>query len=154
MGRHTVFTKAMGDRICQGIRAGKSLSKICQEEGMPEKSQVLRWRGMPSLQKFRNQYDLAVQDRTDAWAEQVIDIADDGENDTYIDGNGNVKTDFDVVQRSKLRVDTRLKLMSKLAPRKYGDRLDITSDDEQIVPLMVFNMRPAEAKKPKKTKKE
>jgi hypothetical protein len=35
--------------------------------------------------------------------------------------------DFEWVARSKLRVETRLKMAGKLAPKKYGEKLDINA---------------------------
>ena len=50
--------------------------------------------------------------------------------DTYVDSDGNVKTDTEAIQRSKLRVDTRKWLASKKAPRKYGDKVAIGGADD------------------------
>lgn len=58
-------------------------------------------------------------------ADDLLTIADDGSNDTYLDENGNVRTDSDVVQRSRLRVDTRKFLLAKLAPRRFGDKVEV-----------------------------
>lgn len=57
--------------------------------------------------------------------EEADDIADDGSNDTYIDDDGNVKVNHDVIQRSKLRVEQRRWHASKLRPKKYGDRIQV-----------------------------
>lgn len=148
LGRPTRYTKTMGERICKQIREGKTLRYICEPENMPHRSTILRWRFMPSLQVFRNQYDAAMIDRVDSFADEIVDIADDGTNDTYVDDMGNVRTDTDVIQRSKLRIETRLKLMAKLKPKTYGDKLDLTSGGERIEqPIKVFKMRPADIKK-------
>lgn len=53
-------------------------------------------------------------------AGEMLAIADDGTADKYIDGNGNEKTDFEVVARSKLRVATRQWLAEKYAPVMFG----------------------------------
>jgi hypothetical protein len=52
-------------------------------------------------------------------------VSDDGSNDTYTDENGATRTEQDVIARSRLRVDARKWAMSKMAPKKYGDKLDI-----------------------------
>lgn len=41
------------------------------------------------------------------------------------------------MQRSRLRVDTRKFLMAKMKPKKYGDKVDLTSGGEKIQPLLV-----------------
>ena len=64
--------------------------------------------------------------RADYHAEQIIEIADDGTNDTYLDEQGNVKVNTDVLGRSRLRVDARKWIASKLLPKVYGDKIDAT----------------------------
>jgi hypothetical protein len=55
-------------------------------------------------------------------ATEILDIADDGSNDTYETDDGE-KVNQDHINRSRLRVDTRKWLMSKLAPKKYGEKV-------------------------------
>lgn len=69
------------------------------------------------------QYARARESQADKMAEDILQIADDGKNDTYIDEDGNTRTDQDVVARSRLRIDARKWLASKMAPKKYGERL-------------------------------
>lgn len=70
------------------------------------------------------QYARAREAQADKFAEDIISIADDGARDTYIDENGNTRTDQDVIARSRLRVDARKWLASKMAPKKYGERTE------------------------------
>jgi hypothetical protein len=72
-------------------------------------------------------------------AEEIVEISDEGKRDTYIDAYGNERTDYDVIARSKLRVDTRKWLLAKMLPKVYGDRIaqDVTvgmgeMTDEQL----------------------
>jgi hypothetical protein len=61
------------------------------------------------------------------WAEDIIEISDDGSRD-YVatsDEDGAHRVDHDHVSRSRLRVDSRKWLLSKLAPKKYGDRVGL-----------------------------
>jgi len=60
----------------------------------------------------------------EALAEEILEIADDGINDTYETEDGKEKVNQDVINRSRLRVDTRKWLMSKLAPKKFGERVE------------------------------
>ena len=62
-------------------------------------------------------------------ADEILDIADDGQNDTYVDDEGREKVDFENVKRSILRVDTRKWYLSKLAAKRYGDKqqLDVNA---------------------------
>ena len=77
----------------------------------------------------------------DAIADEVLDIADTVQTGEAIeegfDGNGafrKVKTE-DAIQRSKLRVETRLKLLAKWSPEKYGDKKQV--DVTNITPVQV-----------------
>lgn len=90
---------------------------------MPGRSTILSWLcNESSFQKdFQDQYARARLAQAYGWAEEIIEISDDGTNDTYIDDKGNTRTDHDVINRSRLRVDTRKWLLSKLLPKEYGE---------------------------------
>lgn len=85
---------------------GESLRKICRDEGMPDESTVRLW-AVSNRNGFYPHYARARESQMEAMAEDIIDIADDKEEDP---------------QRARLRVDTRKWLMSKIAPKVYGDR--------------------------------
>lgn len=79
------------------------------------------------------QYARACEERAEALADEIIDIADFAENDTITTEKGDMP-DNEWINRSKLRVDTRKWLMSKMMPKKYGDKVDVTSDNKPIAP--------------------
>lgn len=111
------------------------------------------------MKDFRDQYARACEDRADAMAEDLLDIADDATND-YMeveDKEGNVvgyKVNGEAILRSKLRSDNRKWLMARMKPKKYGEKLDLSNDDRSLRPVTVFNMRVAAAAKklPQKAK--
>jgi len=74
-------------------------------------------------------------------AEEILEISDDGRNDwtTRENGRGELVdcVDQDHIQRSKLRVDARKWLLSKLRPDKYGDRTAIEHSGPGGTPLGV-----------------
>jgi hypothetical protein len=123
MARPSNYSVEKATTICDRLALGESLRKICEDDAMPDKSTVLRW--IAAHDEFRDQYARAREAQADFWAEQIIDISDDGQNDTYTDDDGNERTNQDVIARSRLRVDTRKWLMARMAPKKYGDKLDI-----------------------------
>lgn len=140
VGRPSDYTQEKADLICSLIAEGRSLSSVCREEGMPGSSSVFRW--LRENQEFRKNYDTSMRERTLAHGEQLIDISDDGTNDwmedQYMKGKSpGWKVNGEAVQRSKLRVDTRKWLMSKMEPKKYGDKMDVTSGGEPISVTMV-----------------
>ena len=111
--------------ICERIADGESLRKICADEDMPSVASFMRWLGDEKNEALREQYARARERQADFYAEEIIQIADDGSNDTYKDEDGNVRTDQDVIGRSRLRVDARKWYASKLAPKKYGDKIEV-----------------------------
>ena len=111
------------------IADGKSLRVIGAMEDMPHQATIMAWLD-GSRPEFSEQYARAREAQADKLAEEALTIADDGRSDTYVDADGNVKTDTEVIQRSKLRVDTRKWLASKMAPKKYGDKVAIGGADD------------------------
>lgn len=83
------------------------------------------------------QYARAREAQADKFADDIISIADDGKSDTYIDDDGNVRTDQEVIARSRLRVDARKWLASKMAPKKYGDKITSEHTGADGGPLVV-----------------
>lgn len=128
MGRPSDYTPEIAVTICGLLAEGRSLRKICDQEGMPSQSMVYRW--LAGRKEFREQYAHAREVQADTLADEILDISDDGLNDTYVDENGNVRTDQDVIARSRLRVDARKWLASKMAPKKYGEKLAIGGADD------------------------
>jgi hypothetical protein len=128
-GRPSIFSQELADTICERLADGESLRRICEDETMPAKSTVFRW--LAADKSFQDQYTRAREVQADSWADDILDISDDGANDTYTDGDGNERTNQDVIARSRLRVDTRKWLMARMAPKKYGDKItqEVTGSD-------------------------
>jgi hypothetical protein len=120
-GRPSTYTPEMVADICQKLSEGKSLRAICDLPGMPAQSTVFLW--LQRHSEFSEQYACARVAQAEFWADQIVEIADDTSADVVFDEDGNERAQHEIVQRSRLRVDTRKWLMSKLAPKKYGDRV-------------------------------
>lgn len=116
MPRPSTFTNEIADLICERMSEGESLRKICAEPGIPSMSTVFRWLGDGKNSAFREQYARAREAQADKYADELVDIADEGRNE-----------DAGII---RLRMDARKWAASKLAPKKYGDKLDLTHDGE------------------------
>lgn len=118
--------------ICRRLLEGESLRSICADDAMPGTSTVFRW--LENDEEFRKQYTLARQLQADLLFDEIHDIADDASKDwtdrTRKDGSVERVVDTEAVLRSKLRVDARKWMAAKLLPKKYGDRLDVSVDDQ------------------------
>ncbi len=131
IGRPSEFTQEMADRICDQIATSHaSLRTVCKPEDMPATVTILRW--LRDFESFRIQYARAKAEQAALGVEEMYEISDDGTNDFYTDEKGKVKVDHENIQRSRLRVDTRKWVASKLLPKLYGDKLDITSGGDKI----------------------
>lgn len=130
IGRPTLYTPELASTICEQIALGYSMRSVCKAEGMPAMSAVFRW--LRDNKEFQEQYARACEERTEAMAEDLLDIADDGTNDYHETDDGRTIYNGDAIQRSKLRVDTRKWLMAKMKPKKYGDKVDFTTDGKAL----------------------
>lgn len=132
-GAPTTFTQAIADLICEALAEGHSLRSICAADNMPAKSTVFKWLG--ENKEFSDQYARAREAQADCLFDDILAIADDGLNDTYVDEEGNKRTDTDVIQRSKLRVEARKWMASKLAPKRYGEKVDVNHGGQDGNPV-------------------
>jgi hypothetical protein len=126
-GRPSDFTDAVAALICTRLAEGESLREICRDEAMPGQSTVFRW--LAANEEFREQYARAREAQADHMADEILEIADDGKNDwmerNVGEGEIIVVADHEHINRSKLRVDARKWLMSKVAPKKYGEKIEV-----------------------------
>ena len=131
------------DKICELIKQGDSLRKALSNEGMPEDDTFHRW--LRNDENKNGQYARACELRADLIFEEILEIADESQKDkkTLVDGKEVI--DSEVVQRSRLRIDARKWMLSKMEPKKYGDKLDVTTDGKSITSsLEVTIHRPKE----------
>lgn len=112
------------DVICARIARAEFLETIAKDYDLSAATLSL-WLNREDNVKI---YVRARESQADKFAEDIIKIADDGENDTYTDDQGQIKINQDVIARSRLRVDARKWLASKMAPRKYGEKLELSGD--------------------------
>lgn len=147
-GRPEIYTQELADSICARLAKGDSLRAICNTEGMPARSTVVDWI-IKDKEGFSAQYTRARDIGLDEMADELFDIADDSTRDTVMDENGNERTNSEVVARSRLRVDTRKWYLSKLAPKKYGDRItqEVVGDGGGPVKVVSADMTPQDAAK-------
>lgn len=132
-GRPTKYTQSLADKICQELAQGKSMRTVCNPDSMPSMQTVFSW--LRTKQDFLEQYTRAKEESADALIEEMLDIADDGSNDlmTIVKGNSSYEIENkEVTNRSRLRVDTRKWIASKLKPKKYGDKLDMTTNGKDL----------------------
>ena len=111
--------------ICDHIANCVSLRAISAMDGMPTVTTIMNWLADDSKPEFLAQYVRAREAQADKMAEDILAIADEQSLTTETDEAGVVEVKFDAVavQRNRLRVDARKWLASKMAPKKYGDKV-------------------------------
>lgn len=124
-GRRTTYTIDIGLEICLRLSEGQTLLRICKDPEMPPYRTVMDWlhyakRVTPQIAEFRKMHARARIAQMHAWSDEIIDIADDGTNDWYRDDDGRMLLNHEHVARSKIRIDTRLRLMGTVARHHYG----------------------------------
>lgn len=137
-GRPSEYTQDIADEICGQIAEGYSLRTICKAESMPCVTTVFNW--IRTYPEFLKQYEKAKEEQADALAEEMLDIADDGTNDWMEKKNQEGEcigwqVNGEHVQRSRLRLDTRKWIASKLKPKKYGDKVAHVGGNENDPPI-------------------
>lgn len=137
VGRPSDFTPELGDKVCAEIVMGYSLRTICKNESMPCVATIFNW--FRKYPQFLEQYEKAKEAQADMLAEELLDICDDGAND-WMEKTGKEgesigwQLNGEHVQRSRLRVDTRKWIASKLKAKKYGDKIqqEVTITDSTV----------------------
>ncbi len=122
-GRPSTYTKAIGDEICRRLSEGEPLRSICRDEKMPHWTTAYDW--MAADEQFSLRIARAREIGGDAIAHDCIDIADESALDTIEADDGRIIPNHEVIQRSKLRVETRLKLLAVWFPNKYGNKVEL-----------------------------
>lgn len=117
--------------IMDRMSRGERLSEICREEGMPCRNKVYDWKD--SCEENGGRFARARDMGALAIFEEVLEIADNGTNDWMEkygqDGEAiGYELNGEHVQRSKLRVETRLKYLAILDSAKYGNKQRIEHD--------------------------
>lgn len=126
-GRPTEYTPEIADEICSLLACGRTLRDICRDDGMPPESTVRQW-ALDDREGFSARYAQAREIGYHSMADETLEIADDASND-WMETNGDDsegwKANGEHIQRSRLRVDTRKWMLSKVLPKVYGDRTSV-----------------------------
>lgn len=103
--RWSKYNLKVAAKILARMETGESLRNICRTPGMPTEAAVRKWVRL-DLDGFSAHYARARELQMDAMSEELLEIAD------APDPNGN----------ARLRIDTRKWLMSKIVPKRFGDK--------------------------------
>ncbi|CFB68964.1 ubiquitin carboxyl-hydrolase [Yersinia enterocolitica] len=125
-GRPSDYTPELAERICNLLMEGESLRAICKRDDVPHIATVLAW--LHRHEEFHEQYVRAREIQAEVMAEDIIMYADSAAEEAS------------AVAKARLQVDARKWYASKVATRRYGDRVqhdqrititDMTDDELQ-----------------------
>ena len=135
MGRTSTYTSEFAKLILSEVAEGKSLRAICEDHtDLPAAQTIRRWI-LEDREGFQAKYTRAKEIGVERMAEEIIEISDETSGDTIQTESGEIP-DNEWINRSRLRVDTRKWLLSKLIPKKYGDKLAV-GGAEDLGPVML-----------------
>lgn len=126
-GVRVEYNQRWADIICEMLINGESLRAICSADDMPAISTVMKW--LHQNPDFAEQYARAREAQQDTYADEITFIAD---------------TEPDP-QRARVRIDARKWHASKLSPKKYGDKVDLTHGNPDGSPITfqtIFETKP------------
>ncbi len=124
--------------VCDRLSNGEALRTILKEKDMIDSTTFYKW--IDSDAEKAKQYAQAREAREEFIFEEILEIADETENDTTIIDIGDdvniTKVNNEAIQRSRLRVDTRKWMLGKMNSNKYGDKIqqETTIKDESFTP--------------------
>lgn len=112
-GRPSNYTFELGQAICERIADGDSLRSICNDEGMPNRTTVLRW--LEANPEFAAIHARAREAQADVMDDKIMSTADAC---TSEDANA-----------ARVKIDAYKWRAARLAPKKYGDRMMLAGHD-------------------------
>lgn len=131
-GERVEFTEEIFTAICERMAEGEGLRKICRDPEMPDRTTVLRW--IENDTGRQTKYQRAREALMDWYSEEILEIAFDDKGDIISEG-GKIMGNHAAVQRARLKVDALKWTMSKLHPKRYGDKLTHEAETNEAIKL-------------------
>jgi len=137
----------MAQEVLAWLESGKSLLSFCKQPEKPGRRTVHDWR--EKSPEFSAQFARAKELGNEVLEEECLDIADHGTNDwmEIQDKDGECvgwRVNGEAVQRSKVRIETRLKIIANRDPRRYGNKADeVRQTNESLALLIAQQMQAA-----------
>jgi hypothetical protein len=120
IGRPTDYTPELAKEICGAIASSSiGIKRLCKENPIwPSHNTIYRW--LANYPEFRDQYAQAKQCQVELLVDEILEIADDSSHDMIENEQGFRICNGEFIARSRLKIDTRKWLASKLVPKMYG----------------------------------
>ena len=129
------YTQEIADKICLRLSQGESLRSICRDSEFPAQSTVFKW--LTEQKAFSERYAQAQERKMEAWQESLDEIADEALAE--VKKCDDPKIASALVQAYRAKIDTRKWSMSKLAPKKYGEKIQQEHSGELGIKTIVVS---------------
>lgn len=93
------------------------MKQICRDDHIPSEDTIYRW--IDTIPVFSENYACARERQAERYAAEIVEIAD-----TCSDPN-----------KARLQMDARKWYASKVAPKKFGDKLDVKTEHSGSIGL-------------------
>ncbi len=120
----STYKRRKAEAVINRIAEGASIRKACEAEGI-KRPTFAKWMANEADKELCDQYARAREMQLDAWADEIIDIADDSSLDIEVKEEGGYEVRGEVVQRSRVRIDSRKWLLSRLKPEQYSEKREL-----------------------------
>jgi hypothetical protein len=131
--------KEMLDLIIDLIEEGGSIRQILRRSDTCGTKTFYKW--LEADEELQARYAKATKVRADNIFEEMLEIADKQEADMGYNERGEEVINHNVINRSRLQIDTRKWMLGKLNPTKYGDKLDVTSGGDKLQAVPIVGMK-------------
>lgn len=141
--------KECSDKILGLMKEGRSLASILNGtiEGLPCYKTFFDW--LNADKELSKDYARAILIRADVHAEQMLEIADATEHDMVLDPTtGKPMENHNVINRDRLRIDTRKWNIARMNPAKYSEKhitenlnINVDANDKELTPERIKQMR-------------
>ena len=129
--------------ILTNISNGRSLKNTLDSiDKLPSRQTVYNWLSEDHAnfdKSFLDNYVIATNERAYLMFEEILSISDniqEGTTTKTSDKNGTEVTTGDMISHRRLQVDARKWMLSKMMPKKYGDKLDLNMDVREVKPII------------------
>ena len=123
-GRPSKYTPELVEEICERMSQGEPLAAVCRDKHMPGYWCVRDWE--ETVEGVKSAIARAREAGEDFLAAECLAIANtpkEGKRTVVSAGKREVHSE-DMLGHRKLQIETRLKLLAKWNPRKWGDRME------------------------------
>ncbi len=124
--RPTIYTEAIGSKICARLAAGETLVAICKPAGMPSEAVVRYWAWKPN-HPFGPLYRDARMIGYLRMSDEITNISD-GIDEVTGEKRKGAGTNEEI-RRDALRVSARQWVAARMLPKVFGDRITLKDDD-------------------------